>query len=445
MDEISKGTLVIPFEISKVLTYLLALSIPWSVEWSFGKFNINAISEFVLVASFISLIIQVEFWNFLKKEILQNWISRVLALFWLIMAISILFSAFPLVSLKYVIISGLSIMVFFFGLCYLASKENIIFKRVILIYLFSFIPLIIYSWIHHYQYDFRMDVSVMVSRPFIKNHAIYSACVLMLFFMTLSFEFLPGRAKMNRLWKGLILFFFLVALYFSFSRAAWMVFIAVMVFYGLVHLIKLSLGKWLTLIVGVILLVGISTIWMLNAGMGNESISKSGLPQEHLRSSLNVKTDVSNLERINRYKCALRMIGDRPIFGFGVGTFQFAYLDYQREEDMTRLSVIKPDNDGLPHHSGRGGEAHSEYFGNLAEMGLIGFLMWMLLVIFSMYSGLKTVISRKFENRNHHLPLSFLGVITCFYMLSLVNDFWQVEEVLFLFMCGLAGVNKEAV
>ena len=53
----------------------------------------------------------------------------------------------------------------------------------------------------------------------------------------------------------------------------------------------------------------------------------------------NITTDVSNLERLNRYSCAWRMFQDRPITGFGAGTFPIAFLPYQRQEEMTRISV----------------------------------------------------------------------------------------------------------
>ncbi|MCK7541556.1 MAG: hypothetical protein MZV63_67070 [Marinilabiliales bacterium] len=38
---------------------------------------------------------------------------------------------------------------------------------------------------------------------------------------------------------------------------------------------------------------------------------------QHLRSASNISTDQSNLERINRWKCALRMFAEKPLCGMG--------------------------------------------------------------------------------------------------------------------------------
>jgi putative inorganic carbon (hco3(-)) transporter len=89
-------------------------------------------------------------------------------------------------------------------------------------------------------------------------------------------------------------------------------------------------------------------------------------------------TDVSALERLNRYDCALRMAADRPLLGFGPGTFQFAYLPYQRPEWMTRISVTTPIAERRhPTNFGHGGGTHSEYLQALAESGWLGLLGWL--------------------------------------------------------------------
>ena len=46
---------------------------------------------------------------------------------------------------------------------------------------------------------------------------------------------------------------------------------------------------------------------------------------EHIESMSNVTTDASNLERINRWKSAIRLFQERPHLGWGPGTYQFHY------------------------------------------------------------------------------------------------------------------------
>jgi len=95
----------------------------------------------------------------------------------------------------------------------------------------------------------------------------------------------------------------------------------------------------------------------------NESES-SGKFSEHIESMANITSDASNTERINRWKCALRMFREKPIFGWGPGTYVFQYAPFQFSYDRTIIST----------NFGDLGNAHSEYLGPLSESGFNSFL-----------------------------------------------------------------------
>jgi O-antigen ligase len=99
--------------------------------------------------------------------------------------------------------------------------------------------------------------------------------------------------------------------------------------------------------------------------------------EEQALSITNITSDVSNMERINRWKCAWRMFVDKPLLGYGPGTYQFQYLPYQRDGDMTYISVTSP----FVQISGRGGSAHSEYLLFLSEVGIVGLLSWLFFLV----------------------------------------------------------------
>ena len=63
----------------------------------------------------------------------------------------------------------------------------------------------------------------------------------------------------------------------------------------------------------------------------------------HVKSVSNVTTDPSNLERINRWKCAARMVSERPVFGFGPGTYVFKYSPFQKSDEITLISTFAGD------------------------------------------------------------------------------------------------------
>ena len=96
---------------------------------------------------------------------------------------------------------------------------------------------------------------------------------------------------------------------------------------------------------------------------------------EHFTSLSNISTDASNMERINRWKCALQMFYERPFFGWGPGTYQFHYAPFQVSSDRTIISS----------NYGDAGNAHSEYLSALSESGVLGFVTFFLVVFVSLF------------------------------------------------------------
>ena len=114
----------------------------------------------------------------------------------------------------------------------------------------------------------------------------------------------------------------------------------------------------------------------------NKQDSSSSLTK-HVRSIYNIKSDASNMERINRWNCALSMFKEKPILGFGPGTYQFQYGIFQMYKDKTIIST----------NSGDMGNAHSEYLGALSETGVIGLgLLLLFITIISTANSIITII-----------------------------------------------------
>ena len=73
----------------------------------------------------------------------------------------------------------------------------------------------------------------------------------------------------------------------------------------------------------------------------------SGNFVEHVQSISNISTDASNLERINRWQSAIRMYEERPVLGYGPGTYQFEYAPFQLSQEKTEISTNAGDR-GTP-------------------------------------------------------------------------------------------------
>jgi O-antigen ligase len=138
---------------------------------------------------------------------------------------------------------------------------------------------------------------------------------------------------------------------------------------------------------------------------------------EHLRSISNISTDNSNLERINRWQSALRMFEDRPVFGYGPGTYQFEYAPFQRAKEKTLIST----------NAGDKGNAHSEYIGPLAEQGLPGMLLVFLLVAVFIRVAMR-VYRRSRDSEVRMLTLSLMLALLTYFMHGTMNNFLDTDK-----------------
>ncbi|MDG2343819.1 MAG: O-antigen ligase family protein, partial [Flavobacteriales bacterium] len=149
---------------------------------------------------------------------------------------------------------------------------------------------------------------------------------------------------------------FLIALYFSYTRAAWLSVVGALGVYLLFYF-KISF-KWIALLMTVLsigLLINSTEISYLLEKNNSEHTTENF--SERLESMSNISSDASNLERFNRWNCAINLFKERPIFGWGPGTYSFVYAPFQDASDLTIIST----------NFGDGGNAHSEYLGPLAE------------------------------------------------------------------------------
>ena len=158
-----------------------------------------------------------------------------------------------------------------------------------------------------------------------------------------------------------------------------------------------------------------------NTERPNEAQSLSGNWIEHLQSVGNFTNHPSNQERLNRWKCAWRMFLEKPVLGWGPGTYQFQYGAFQKKEEMTRISTQEGDR----------GNAHSEYLGSLAEGGIL------LILTQCLFFGLILIRMIKFihidqEADRRFLVAALLAGILSFVLHGMVNTFSdQIQMWLF--------------
>jgi O-antigen ligase len=124
------------------------------------------------------------------------------------------------------------------------------------------------------------------------------------------------------------------------------------------------------------------------------------------------------------------MLAEKPVTGFGPGTYQFAYIPFQKPEFTNRLTVSDPWH--IPENSG--GTAHSEYILALSEMGILGI---MALLIFLIRLGMIAFV--KTRNHQNHIvfTVAFCALATYFFH-AFFNNFLSTDKFAFLFW-GMAA------
>jgi len=347
----------------------------------------------------------------LDKKLLSYPITHAILFYLVWMGFTIITSEIPLVSFKFLLSRLWFVVAFYFlGVQLFKRKKNI--RGMIWLYIIPLCFVILNTTYKHALFHFDLESSHLVMYPFFKDHTRYGAVIAMLLPMSL---YLLSTKKRRGLAIGLIAIL-LLGLVLSYTRAAWVSLIGAMAF-AFVLKFRISFGKIVFLVVfgtGVLLFSWSSIVMSLEKNSQDSSSTLS----KHVESVSNISTDASNLERINRWNCAIRMFKERPIMGWGPGTYAFQYAPFQRSGEKTIISTNQGDL----------GNAHSEFLGPLAESGILGMLSFLFLMLMVYYKGMRLY---------YHLPKGDLKrlifytllALTTYFIHGLLNNFLDTDKL----------------
>lgn len=323
-------------------------------------------------------------------------------------------SQLPVVSFKFLLARLWFIVPFYFiGYYMFADFRNV--RRFIWLYILPLTIVIGYTLYMHSLYGFAEDPAHWVMSPFYNDHTAYGAALAMFFPGLIAFTFHSNYSNNIRIISGLLLGIFIVALILSFTRAAWVSLAAAFAFY----LILYFRIKW-KYVVGsvVVVIIALAFSWsdiMMSLERNRQDTSDD--LAEHLESISNISTDASNLERINRWNSAFRMFAEKPILGFGPGTYSFMYAPYQLSNEKTIVST----------NAGDMGNAHSEYIGPLAESGVLGMLSFLAVAITIIATGWRLYL-RMDKGPERAVLLSVLMGIVTYLVHGALNNFLDTDK-----------------
>ena len=307
-------------------------------------------------------------------------------------------SEMPIISFKFFLARLWFVVCFYF--IGIKMFKNIKSRRIFLwAYIIPLSGVIIYSAIRLASYGFEEEPAHWVMQPFYKDHTSYGAILAMYFPMLFIFT-TKNNADYLKVFAWVLIGVFALGLVLSYTRAAWVSLMVALILF-VIYKYKIKF-KWLFTI-GVIGCLFIFMSWdSLLLSLERNNQDSSDRLAEHVESISNISSDDSNLERINRWSSAWRMFLDKPLFGWGPGTYVFQYAPFQSSSDQTIIST----------NSGTNGNAHSEYIGPLAESGLLGSITFLLIVIVVFYRGSNLYHSLPKGDIKHLLLATLLGLFT---------------------------------
>ena len=349
----------------------------------------------------------------LFKGLYRHPISIAIFAYLLWMLFTSISSSMPMVSLKLFItrlwfISSFYVLAF----AWFQQKNNI--HRFVKAYLVGLSVVVLYTILHHATKGFEHEAAHWVMSPFFKDHTSYGMALALI----LPFAFYIPKWAEN---KNLKFFFYLLAvllvgaIILSYTRAAWLSLVAAA---GVYLIIRLRIKFTYLLTISVFL---ISFIYLFQTDilmvLEKNSQDSSDSFTEHISSMSNISTDASNLERINRWKSAIRLFKDRPHLGWGAGTYQFNYAPYQNYYEKTIIST----------NAGNMGNAHSEYLSVLAESGWPGLLSFLVLIGIVFTTAIKLYHKLNDSQDQSLLMASILGLVT-YFTHAFLNNFFDMDK-----------------
>lgn len=398
------------------LFLLITLLTPVSVAFEDlpGGFGLSLPTEPLMFGLMLVFLVKVFYDGYFDKRVLRHplTIAIGLNLFWVFLASFT--SDEPAISFKFLIARLWFVIGFYFIATQVFRDTNNI-RRFLWFYIVPLMGVAIYTIVMHGTHQFEEKPAHWVMQPFFKDHTVYGAILAMFYPVVWAYLWSKNLSLNTKIVITVLMLVLTAAIVLSYTRAAWVSLAGALV---LMAIVMLRIRWWIVMLVA---LAGVGGFFAFQDQVimkleKNRQDSSDNLA-EHVNSISNVATDASNLERINRWSAALRMFNERPVFGFGPGTYKFRYAPYQHSSQLTIIST----------NFGDLGNAHSEYFGPLAEMGVPGLLTFLLIIGIAIHRFI--VVYHATGNRELKIILMgvFLGFMT-YVVHGTLNNYLDMDK-----------------
>lgn len=391
----------------KMLLFFLAVrpALDYWRDWTFFQYQNYTLN---INGAFALLFLVWAIWTAIPylKKISRSWLLATT----LIISALMLGSAFYSVSFTTSIIEAVKFinLIFLFWLAYVFIQENIINKKQLLITLAlgSIIPLTLA--ISQLFMGAGLDTFGLHGRIYgtFGHPNVLAFYLLFLIFILIQYGFL----QKNEFWKnrqftlytlGLLLFALLA---FTYTRAAWaglLIFLIVLSVFGYKKILYY-------------LLAGLALFYLIFYPFNNwlKNSLDYNLQENQLISRLTTRDeDADSLAwRLVLFQETTPLIFAHPYLGYGYGTFP----------------LVWEDNRGLQHLWDDSAEAHNDYLKIVFEIGALGLIIYLILLLQLAWQGLKLTLNNSQEY------LYFFAWVVAFIAISLSDNMLHHTPVMFL-------------
>ena len=407
--------------------YLLFISLPISMHISIGGgFSMDVPSEpLMLMLTGIFILLLATSYNVLSEKVLRHPITLLLILHLGWIFVSAINSQNPIVSFKFLMAKIWFIVPFFFLTFYFVRDAKDIDKIFWLIFCSLMFTVVIVFIRHGFVgFSFREQKSIM--GPFYSNHVIY-ANIMALFFPWIVLKIRHQiKGSRNRMLLICSAAFLLVAIYFSYTRAAY---VSLIIAGAAYMIIRLRLMKYV-LALSVVAMLALVTISVSNNKYldyaPNYETTIAHKDFDKLMEATTKGEDLSTMERLYRWVAGFRMVESRPWMGFGPGNFYFAYKPYT----LNRFKTYVSDN---PEKSG----THNYFLMTATDQGIPGLIIFLVLALFTLIHGEK-MYHQLGDDRLKDIVMACLLSLIVILSFLLINDMIELDKVGTFFFFWLA-------
>ena len=339
------------------------------------------INQTLIINLLIFVIFTFYILNTIKEEKIKcsrNFLNLYILLFILFAAISIILNNSLLISQRDFLVFLSYFLIYFLVRNNIKTKETLKFSLKLFFITVSLMSL--YLIIQYYGFDpFLSDISRLTSTLGNRNYV--SGYLALVFPVTLSL-FLIESKKRNKILYIAVLLITYTAIIICHTRAIWIaLFFSLILFIYLLSRYKITIilrdnKRWLIILLSLFLLITLT--YSTDNPLNRSSITAA----ERAVSTFDMRGS-SLRARLLIWNSTIDMIKDKPLFGSGLGTFPLHYLNYQAD--------FLQNNPDYLQFLGKAAEAHNEYLQIWAEMGIIGLLSFLLIIIIFYRTNLDSI------------------------------------------------------